>query len=178
MKPGITAVLGALVMLLWPVLVLTLHGRVGSWPLLVIGALLLAWRLPQARTLALVAGIILVGLGLLGHAELGMRAYPVAISLIMLTLFAGSLIHGMPMVERLARLREPDLPPQGVAYTRRVTQAWCLFLVVNGSISAWTALYANLATWTLYNGFISYCAMGLMFAGEWLCRRRVRGTTA
>ena len=165
-------------MLLWPVLVLTLHDRVGSWPLLVAGALLLAWRLPQARALAMMAGVILVGLGLLGHAELGMRAYPVAITLIMLTLFAGSLMHGMPMVERLARLREPDLPPEGVAYTRRVTQAWCIFFVLNGSLSAWTALYASLATWTLYNGFISYCAMGLMFAGEWLCRRRVRGTAA
>lgn len=28
--------------------------------------------------------------------------------------------------------------------------------------------------WALYNGFISYLLMGLMFAGEWLIRRRVR----
>lgn len=178
MKQRLTAVLGALILLLWPILVLTLHARVGSWPLLIIGAALLAWRLPQARTLAIVAGLVLIGMGLLGHAELGMRAYPVAITLIMLSLFAGSLFHGMPIVERLARLREPELPPEAVLYTRRVTLAWCVFFVINGSISAWTALYASLATWTLYNGFISYCAMGVMFAGEWLCRRRMRGSAA
>ncbi|WP_206668527.1 COG4648 family protein [Pseudomonas saliphila] len=178
MKLSFTSALGALVMLLWPVLVLTLHAQLGSWPLLIVGAALLAWRLPQARALAIIAGLVLVSMGLLGHAELGMRAYPIAISLIMLTLFAGSLIRGMPIIERLARVREPDLPSEGVIYTRRVTWAWCGFFVVNGGISAWTALYADLATWTLYNGFISYCLMGLMFAGEWVCRRHVRGAAA
>ncbi|QJD60850.1 hypothetical protein HG264_09820 [Pseudomonas sp. gcc21] len=165
-------------MLLWPVLVLSLHGQLGSWPLLIVGAALLAWRLPQARTLAIIAALVLISLGVLGHAELGMRAYPVAISLIMLIVFAGSLIHGMPVIERLARLREPDLPEEGVVYTRRVTWAWCFFFVANGGISAWTALYADLTTWTLYNGFISYCLMGLMFAGEWVCRRHVRRAVA
>lgn len=165
-------------MVFWPLLVLTLHARIGSWPLLIIGAALLVWRLPQARTLAATAVLLLVALGLLGHAELGMRAYPVAISLIMLILFATSLARGTPLVEQLARLREPDLPPAAVAYTRRVTQAWCLFFIINGTLAVWTALYASLAIWTLYNGFISYCAMGLMFAGEWFCRRQVRGSAA
>lgn len=169
---------GVLLMMLWPVLVLTLHSQLGSWPLLIIGAALIAWRLPQARMLAIIAGLLLVGLGVLGHAELGMRAYPVAVSLIMLVVFGGSLLHGMPIVERLARLREPELPSDGVRYTRRVTWAWCVFFVLNGTIAAWTALYASLATWTLYNGFISYCLMGLMFAGEWLRRRHVRGPAA
>jgi len=177
-KLSFTTTLGALAMVLWPVLVLSLHAQVGSWPLLIMGAALLAWRLPQARGQAIIAGLILVSMGLLGHIELGMRAYPVAVNLIMLTLFADSLFRGMPIIERLARLREADLPSEAVAYTRRVTWAWCGFFVVNGAISAWTALYADLATWTLYNGFISYCAMGLMFAGEWLCRRHVRGSAA
>ena len=82
----------------------------------------------------------------------------------------------MPIIERLARLQEPDLPPEGVRYTRKVTWAWCGFFIVNGGIAAWTALYADLAAWTLYNGCISYLLMGLMFAVEWLCRRRVRRT--
>ena len=178
MKPSFSAVFGVLLMVLWPVLVLTLHTQLGSWPLLIIGATLLAWRLPQARVLAIIAALVLVGLGLLGHAELGMRAYPIAVNLIMLMVFGASLVHGMPIVERLARLREPDLPSEGVRYTRHVTWVWCVFFVLNGTIAAWTALYASLATWTLYNGFISYCAMGLMFAGEWLCRRHVRGSSA
>jgi uncharacterized membrane protein len=165
-------------MIAWPVAVFLLHDSIGSWPLLVIGGLLLVWRIPQARYLALLAAVVLVALGLFSRAELGMRAYPVAVSAVMLCLFFGSLMRGMPVIEKLARLQEPDLPPEGVAYTRHVTWAWCGFFVLNGSVAAWTALYADLATWAAYNGVISYCLMGLMFAGEWLCRRHVRRATA
>ncbi|MEH6800514.1 MAG: hypothetical protein V7681_14575 [Halopseudomonas sabulinigri] len=165
-----------LVLIAWPFAVYALHGRIHSGWLLLVGALLLVWRLPQARRLAMVAAAVLLLLGLLGEAELGMRAYPVAVSLILLAVFAGSLFQGMPVIERLARFQEPDLPPEGVRYTRKVTWAWCGFFIVNGGIAAWTALYADLAAWTLYNGCISYLLMGLMFAVEWLCRRRVRRT--
>ena len=167
---------GMLALIAWPFAVYAVHGRIHSGWLLLVGALLLVWRLPQARPLAMVAATVLLLLGLLGEAELGMRAYPVAVSLILLAVFAGSLFQGMPIIERLARLQEPDLPPEGVRYTRKVTWAWCGFFIVNGGIAAWTALYADLAAWTLYNGCISYLLMGLMFAVEWLCRRRVRRT--
>ncbi|MGR4067253.1 hypothetical protein [Billgrantia sp. C5P2] len=160
--------------LAWPVLVFVLHDRLGSWPLLAIGALLLAWRMPQARYLATLAAALLLALGGLGHAELGMRAYPVAVSVVMLITFLSSLWQGMPIVERLARLREPDLSPAGIRYTRRATWAWCGFFVFNGTIASWTALYADLATWTLYNGAISYILIAMMFTGEWLLRHRLR----
>ena len=163
-----------LLALIWPILVFVLHDHVGSWPLLVVGAALLAWRMPQARYLAIMVAIVLLTLGGLGHAELGMRAYPVAVNAIMLTIFLSSLWRGIPVVERLARLREPDLPPAGVRYTRRVTWAWCGFFVFNGAIAGWTALYADLVTWSLYNGVISYGLIALMFVGEWLLRHRLR----
>lgn len=166
--------LGILLAFAWPVLVFVLHGSLGSWPLLLAGAVLLAWRMPQARHLAVVVATLLVALGGLGHAELGMRAYPVAINAIMLFIFLSSLWQGPPVVERLARLREPDLSPHGIRYTHRVTWAWCAFFVVNGAIASWTALYADLATWSLYNGIISYILIALMFAGEWLLRRRLQ----
>lgn len=166
--------LGAGLALAWPLLVFSLHGHLGNWPLLAMSAALLAWRMPQARYLAgAVAGLLLL-LGGLGHAELGIRAYPVAVSALMLVLFLTSLYQGMPIIERLARIREPDLSPAGVRYTRQVTWAWCGFFLFNGSIAAWTALYADLATWTLYNGLISYSLIALMFAGEWLVRHRLR----
>ncbi|EWG98965.1 hypothetical protein [Halomonas sp. BC04] len=153
--PGIKW-LGMLVALAWPLLAFALHGTLGSWPLLAIGAALLAWRLPQARRLALAGAVLLLTVGGLGHAELGMRAYPIAVNAIMLAIFLTSLGGPMPIAERLARLREPALSPAGVRYTRRVTWAWCVFFVVNGGIAAWTALYAELAIWSLYNGVISY----------------------
>ncbi|MBE0400038.1 hypothetical protein EI168_07930 [Halomonas sp. FME1] len=160
--------------LIWPLLVLLLHDDIGSWPLLLMGAALLAWRMPQARYLAVTAAILLLTLGALGYTELGMRAYPVAVNAIMLAIFLSSLWRGMPVIERLARLREPELSAAGVRYTRNVTWAWCGFFMFNGAIACWTALYADLATWTLYNGAISYGLIGIMFIGEWLLRHRMR----
>ncbi|MDI5985962.1 hypothetical protein QLQ85_14285 [Halomonas sp. M4R5S39] len=166
--------LGMLAALGWPILVFALHGTLGSWPLLMMGAGLLAWRIPQARLLALGVAALLLAAGGMGHAELGMRAYPVAVNAIMLAIFLTSLAQGMPIAERLARLREPDLSAAGVRYTRRVTWAWCGFFMINGTLASWTVLYADLAVWSLYNGVISYGLIGLMFGSEWLLRQRLR----
>jgi uncharacterized membrane protein len=96
----------------------------------------------------------------------------------MLAVFSTSLRFGPPLVERLARLQEPDLPPFAVAYTRRVTQVWCGFFVLNGSLALLTALYASDRVWMLYNGLLAYVMMGVLFAGEWLVRRRVKAAHA
>ncbi len=45
--------------------------------------------------------------------------YPVAVNLGLLAVFGYSLFHPPTVVERLARLREPELPPPAIAYTRR-----------------------------------------------------------
>jgi len=103
-----------------------------------------------------------------------LRWYPVLVNSFLLALFGSSLLRGMPMAERLARLRERRLPPRAVRYTRRVTQVWCGFFVVNGLIAAGLTLWAPLSWWTLYNGLIAYAAMGLLFAVEWRIRQRVR----
>jgi len=98
-------------------------------------------------------------------------AYPVIVNGLMLGMFAASLLRPPSLIERLARLRQPDLPPEGAAYCRRVTLVWCAFFVGNGSIAAWTALAASREAWVLYNGLIAYLLMGALFAGEWLYRR-------
>ncbi|MDO7897909.1 hypothetical protein [Pseudomonas citrulli] len=104
-----------------------------------------------------------------------LRWYPVLISAFMLGLFALSLGYGPPMIERLARLREPQLPARAVVYTRQVTWAWCMFFLCNGLLAAALTLWAPLSWWMLYTGLISYGLMGLLFAIEWLIRQRVRG---
>ncbi len=121
-------------------------------------------------------------LSLIGRVEqhfLPLKLYPVLVNAALLGVFTYSLIFPPSMVERFARLREPDLPPQGVSYTRRVTQVWCVFLPLNGAIALVTALWASPATWTLYNGFVAYLMMGVLFAGEYGIRcnfkRRLNG---
>lgn len=103
-----------------------------------------------------------------------LRWYPTLISLFLLLAFGLSLIAGMPMVERIARAREPDLPDAAVPYTRKVTRVWTGFFVFNAATSAALTLYAPLAWWALYNGLIVYFIMGALFAGEWLLRKRLR----
>lgn len=100
--------------------------------------------------------------------------YPVAVNAVMLLLFGGSLYSGMPLVERLARLREPELPEQAIAYTRRVTQIWCLFFIFNGGVAGLTCLAGNIHWWTVWNGMISYFLMGLLMGGEWMVRQRLK----
>lgn len=78
------------------------------------------------------------------------------------------------MIERLARLQQPDLPAKGVLYTRRVTQVWCGFFIINGSIAFITAVWASFELWSLYNGLIAYLLMALLFAGEYLIRIRTQ----
>jgi uncharacterized membrane protein len=121
----------------------------------------------------LVMALVAIHVLLSRDAE-GLRYYPVAMNAAMLLLFAWSLGQPQSLIERFARLFEPDLPAEGVRYTRRVTAVWCLFFLINGSIALWTALAASWATWALYNGFIAYLLMATLFAGEYLVRRRVR----
>ncbi len=111
-----------------------------------------------------------------GHGWLPLKLYPVAVNVLMLGLFGWTLRYPPSAIERLARLREPHLPDAAVAYTRRVTQVWCAFFALNGLVAFVTALWVSDAVWTLYNGAISYGLMGLLGGGEWLVRRRLRGS--
>jgi uncharacterized membrane protein len=110
--------------------------------------------------------------------NLAVRLYPVFMNLAMMLAFASTLVKPPSLIETFARIWEPDLPESGVRYTRKVTIVWVVFFAVNGSIALWTSLYAGWQLWTLYNGGIAYGAMGLLFAGEFLVRRRVRARYA
>ncbi|EXJ46560.1 putative dNA gyrase subunit B [Vibrio parahaemolyticus VPTS-2010_2] len=91
----------------------------------------------------------------------------------MLCVFAFSLKQPQSIIERLARLQEPELPPSGVAYTRKVTMVWCVFFVLNAAFALYTC-FLPVKIWTLYNGLISYLLAGSLFAGEWIVRQFVR----
>lgn len=106
------------------------------------------------------------------NSESLLRLYPASISAGLLLLFAVSLIRPPTMIERIARVRESDLPAEGVRYTRRVTEVWCLFFVVNGTAAIYTALWTSREVWALYNGLIAYILIGALVLGERLVRRR------
>jgi uncharacterized membrane protein len=105
---------------------------------------------------------------------LAVKLYPVLVNAVLLGVFAASLRYPPTVVERLARLREPDLSPAGVRYTRKVTVLWCAFFVGNGAAAAYTAVFSSDASWALYNGLIAYGLMGGLMGAEWLVRQRVQ----
>lgn len=105
------------------------------------------------------------------NSEALLRLYPASISAGLLLIFGASLRRPPSMIERIARLREPDLPVAGVQYTRRVTKVWCLFFVINGTAAVYTAFYTSREIWALYNGALAYVLIGALFLGERLVRR-------
>jgi len=100
----------------------------------------------------------------------GLQSYPILVSLGFAGLFAHSLWQPPTVIERIARLHKSDLPASAVRYVRKVTVVWLAFFLVNAAISAATAISGSLELWTLYNGFISYVIMGVLFASEWILR--------
>tara|TARA_R110000824_G_scaffold390760_13_gene587878 strand:+ start:42950 stop:43393 length:444 start_codon:yes stop_codon:yes gene_type:complete len=133
-----------------------------------------ATPMPVAMTFCLIAvagGELLVGFW---DPELAARLYPVFMNVTMLLAFAITLWNPPSMIERFARIAEPELDAHGVAYTRKVTWLWMAFFVVNGCIALWTALHGSWLQWGAYNGGISYLLAGTLMAGEYLVRRRVR----
>ncbi|GLO61994.1 hypothetical protein MACH09_25020 [Vibrio sp. MACH09] len=133
-------------------------------------------QLKELKQLAWVSGSVGIMLALLGawfKQNSWLTFYPVAVNLCMLCVFAYSLNQPKTIIERLARLQEPDLPQSGIDYTRKVTIVWCLFFVINGSIALYTC-FQSMEIWTLYNGLVSYLFAGSLFAIEWLVRQKVR----
>ena len=101
------------------------------------------------------------------------RATPVAANVVLLISFCATLRRGsVPMIERFARLQEPDLDEPKQAWCRAWTKIWCAFFVANGAVALALAALADLRTWALYNGGIAYALIGALFALEWLLRRR------
>ncbi len=179
--PAVSAVLLVL-SVAYPVVVYLALGHVGPrWIALLLVALALARAWLTREPFWLVAAglaTLLAAAGFVGDRWAPLKLYPALVNLVLFALFASSLLRGPSVVERLARLREPALPAAAVAYTRRVTQVWCAFFVVNGALAIATALWASDAAWALYNGGIAYALMGLLMGIEWLVRRRVRARIA
>lgn len=172
---AVPTVLTVFITLLYPLAIWLGHGQVE--PRLLAGILLLAalTRLPALKVSKmarwwLVGALLLAAFAVWANAMLPLKLYPVLVSAGMLAAFGYTLIAPPSMVERIARMQDSNLPPEIVGYTRRVTQVWCGFFVINGAIALSTALWASPAVWLIYNGVISYLLMGLLFGGEFITR--------
>jgi uncharacterized membrane protein len=122
-----------------------------------------------------IIGIVLVCIAMLSDNVLAIQLSPVFISLILLGVFAYSLFQPLSLISHLAiKMSKEPLPIYAINYTWCVTLVWCLFFVLNATISLYTVVIGSLELWTIYNGFISYILMAMLFAIEFITRFFVR----
>lgn len=125
------------------------------------------------------AGAAVCAAGLLFARDAAALWYPVIVNAVLFFVFSSSLIRGVPVAERFARLASgKPLPAAAVRYCRRVTLVWCFFFVLNGAVALLTVLSGSLRWWGLWNGCLSYLFMGALMASEYLVRRRLQHAAA
>lgn len=168
-----------LLTVLYPLAIWFGHGQIEPRWLALLLLLAAACRLPalklqRAARWSVGAALLLAAIALWSNLLLPLKLYPVLVNAVLLATFGYSLRAPPSVVERLARLREKNFPPAAVRYTRRVTQVWCGFFIVNGGIALGTAMWASEAVWSLYTGVIAYILMALLFGGEYLVRLRFK----
>ena len=129
----------------------------------------LPWLIPAS-----VLGIVAIGFSALTDTPIGFKLYPLAINFAMLMVFAYSYIKPPTVIESFARLSEKNMPPQAVQYTANVTLVWCMFFIINGSVSLYTAMFMSLDAWMIYNGLLSYILMAALMSVEYVVRLKVK----
>jgi uncharacterized membrane protein len=184
------SVAAIVVLALYPLLVYAAIGRVGPAGVAAILAAVCLVRLVVLRLrgraafggpyleLLCVGGMGLAAVSFWLDSSGAVLYYPVLVNAALLLVFAASLVSPPSVIERIARLREPALPPAAVVYTRRVTVVWAVFFALNGAAAFYTARYTPLETWALYNGLIAYLLMAALFAVELAIRTVVKARLA
>ena len=171
---------------LYPLLVYTTVGHFGASGIAAVLAAVSLTRLILARLFGRKAlgggyiemvsagGVVLAVVSLWFDSTGAVLYYPVLVNAGLLLMFAASLVKPPTVIERIARLREPDLPPAAVRYTHRVTIAWTAFFICNGAVAFYTARFMSLQAWALYNGLIAYLLIAGVFAIELAFRAAMR----
>ncbi len=99
-----------------------------------------------------------------------LKLYPVLMNALVGFSFAFSL-YKTPLITVFAQKIGHTLSPKAIEYTRKATIAWTFFIFFNMFLSLTTVFMSDFV-WSLYNGFISYLLIGMMFMGEYIVRKR------
>ncbi len=115
-------------------------------------------------TLAMIGGAAITG------SQIMLRFTPFGISLVFFAQFAMSL-RSTPIIERFARLKRPDLPPDHVKYCRWLTRMWLLIFIGNSALVFSAAFVEPHWLWAMMVGPASYFYLGTFLAGEYIYRK-------
>ena len=98
-----------------------------------------------------------------------LKFYPVVVNSFIFCVFFLSLFCEETIIQKVAKKMDGELTDFSRNYTRKLTYVWCVFLLVNLSISIATVFMSE-RIWELYNACISYIALGVMFGVEYIVR--------
>jgi len=124
-------------------------GGVQLIPLLTLGAIALSYLFSEA-------GLLLIT--------------PTLINWSLLLVFAATLFTDRPMIERFARLIDPNLGKERQRWCSLWTYIWCGFFALNGGVALLLAMLDERLYWTGYTSIVSYVLMGLLLGGEMALR--------
>jgi len=147
---------------------------------------------PSAYVAAAAAAAALAGALALDAVAFLLYVPPVLLNLLAGWAFARTLAPGrMPLVEQFSRAVHGSHPldPGIPAYARALTRTWAVLLFAIAAIDALLALFAvpggvlvragiappiavPQAWWSLFANFLGWLLIGLLFALEWLYRKR------
>jgi uncharacterized membrane protein len=97
-----------------------------------------------------------------------MRIFPVLALAGLALSFGRSLRPGrVTVIERIARVSDPELSPRLREYTRRLTAVWCAYFVAAALLVATAVLQRSSGAGLVWLG------TGLLFVGEHRLRRRL-----
>jgi uncharacterized membrane protein len=143
----------------------------------------LEWKPFISSALFLSAGLFCFITG----KEFFLKLYSVVINITMLFVFGSTLFMPPNIIFRFATLADKSIKDspyekQIYKYCRNVTLIWCSFFILNGTAACLTTFADKIfglspetarQIWAVYNGGISYCLMGMLFAGEFIVRKIV-----
>ena len=98
-----------------------------------------------------------------------LKFYPPICNFVLFIVFFISLFGRETVIQKFAKLCGDPLEKPALIYTRKVTYVWTGFTFLNFLISVWTIFLPD-RIWFLYNGFISYILIGLLFGVEYIIR--------
>jgi uncharacterized membrane protein len=128
---------------------------------------------PWAVITLLGGAALLYWLVIAGNGLYALYVPPALIPAALFMLFARSLRAGeTPLVTRIARhMHGGVLPEPLVAYTRHVTQLWCVICVALFLSAVLLAVFASAELWSLMTNLVHYLVLGAVFVLEFAYRR-------
>ena len=120
--------------------------------------------------LLLGCGLLLVALTAIYNEKIFLKLYPTIMNSMVCLLFLCSL-KKKPLITFFAEKMHYEITSEVKKYTKNATLAWGIFMLFN-AIASFLTIFAPDWIWAVYNGFISYILIGIMFLAELLYRRK------